>query len=43
MSGLLRAVDRQPAAVWFQDYHLALAPARVRASRAQLAASWATR
>lgn len=33
---VLRAADQQPAAVWFQDYHLALAPARVRASRANI-------
>jgi trehalose 6-phosphate synthase len=27
-------IDGQPGAVWFQDYHLALAPGYVRASRA---------
>jgi trehalose-6-phosphate synthase len=27
----IRAANGQPAAVWFQDYHLALAPAHVRA------------
>jgi trehalose-6-phosphate synthase len=30
------AAAAQPSAVWFQDYHLALAPARVRASRPDL-------
>jgi trehalose-6-phosphate synthase len=33
---VLAAANDQPAAVWFQDYHLALAPARVRASGADI-------
>src|SRR5688500_6287658 len=33
---VLAAANNQPAAVWFQDYHLALAPARVRASGANI-------
>src|SRR5688500_11954253 len=38
----LRAAGGQPAAVWFQDYHLALAPATVRAQNpdATLAHFW---
>ena len=32
----VRAANGKPAAVWFQDYHLALAPAYVRASGADI-------
>jgi trehalose-6-phosphate synthase len=32
----IRAANGQPAAVWFQDYHLALAPAHVRTQADQL-------